>query len=97
EPGEGALVLPGATFTVRVAASDATGVAAVALSATGAASHQETRPVAPPQASLEAVFEVAVPADAPAGAAIALGVAAVDAGGREATATRTVHVADVVP
>src|SRR5690606_33259101 len=52
EPAAGALVVPGATFTVRVTASDATGVAAVALAVTGAASHEETRPITPPQPSV---------------------------------------------
>ncbi|MCC6642626.1 MAG: Ig-like domain-containing protein, partial [Deltaproteobacteria bacterium] len=96
EPAEGGLVRPGETFDVHVVGSDRTGVAALALTATGAATTSETRPFDPPDPQVDERFAVAVPADASAGAPVSLAVVATDAGGRQTVRTRTLHVADIV-
>jgi len=97
EPLEQALVPPGESFPVRVRANDRSGVALLALAASGAASASEERLFDPPAPDVDELFFVAVPADAPAGAILSLAVVADDPAGRRASATRTVRVADLEP
>ncbi len=96
EPAEGGLVRPGEAFEVRVVARDRTGVAALALVATGAASASETWASVPPPLAVDERFSVAVPPGAQAGEVVALAVVARDTGGRETTVTRALRVADIV-
>jgi len=97
EPAEGALVRPGETFDVRATGTDRSGVASLVFTASLPPNTIETRPFDPPATAVDERFALTLPADAPAGAAVVLSVKAADAGGRQATATRTLVVADVVP
>ncbi|RIL05170.1 MAG: hypothetical protein DCC71_11320, partial [Proteobacteria bacterium] len=85
----------GQSVSVTAFATDAVGVARVRLTASGAASFSELRPITPVATSASPSFSFPVPGDAPIGGTITLALQAEDTGGNLSTvATRTVTVVD---
>jgi len=97
-PADGAQVGAGASIGIDVDASDAFGVAAVSLDASGAATAALSQSFTPASPLAHAHFDLAVPADAPSGASIALAARARDASGNlSAPRTLALRVADTTP
>lgn len=89
---------PGAEFEVKVVASDRYAVAAITLSAEGAAVAQLTHEIEEAAPKTEATFKITVPAEAKSRAGIKLIARARDAAGNEGRpADKWVYVADVIP
>ena len=96
-PAAGALVDSGQTLAVAVTADDASGVASIVLTATGAASFSETRTISPAQPTSQATFQVPVPSTARASDHVTFTAAAVDAFGNAAVpVSLTVGIRDSV-
>ena len=94
----GARVDPGTRVQVIVAASDLGGIARVTFNATGSATANETRTIAPAMPDVAVAFGIDVPVAAQAGQTITLVATATDASGNTATAaTLVLAVADRNP
>ncbi len=86
----GARVIPGTRVQVIVAASDAGGVKALTLRATGAATADEARAIDPALVDVATAFAVDVPASATAGQVITLSASATDVSNNSANAGQLV-------
>ncbi len=95
-PAAGADYERGDVVSVTVRAADlGGGVASVDLEVTGAFGYQETRPVAPPEASTDLVFTIPVPDDAPVPGTLNLVATATDSNASTSTpALRSLDLVD---
>ena len=89
---------PRVPLQVSVEASDAVGVTQIGLTATGAATLSEIRPVAPPALARTEVFAVTVAVPPPAGGTLVLRASARDEAGNAVQSDAvSVRIRDVVP
>ncbi len=97
-PLSGTQVIPGTSVAVTVSVTDVDGVARVDLLASGAATWDEQKALTPAQTDIVQVFNLPIPANAPAGQTVVLSARAVDGKGNlSPLRTLRLLIRDVTP